>query len=300
VLSPANQPHFSCDDQIHLLPNDLFHHIQELKIMKTLIKQAGKILFILFFFISLSDKNYAQRIQVIDFPTTDPNNLDLMLLGTEWKVPQKVVSIKIQAWGTGGAGGGGTKANGRGGGGGGGGAYCEFVKTTDLSGSWWFLCGPGPEGITGRLKHGESSWVNFDSTTHPNVLINNGVEANGGDGGDKADGKIVVPGGQGGQEAASYFPNWGGYGGVIIAGTDGDESSATSSGKGGNSLNGGAGGVTVTEKQLAPRPTYMSPESKNTDSTQNPGELSDIETIQKMLTELATEIESLKSGKQEY
>jgi hypothetical protein len=65
-------------------------------------------------------------------------------------------------------------------------------------------------------------------------------------------------------------------------------------------LNGGAGGVTVTEKQLAPRPTYMSPESKNTDSTQNPGELSDIETIQRMLTELATEIESLKSGKQEY
>ncbi len=65
-------------------------------------------------------------------------------------------------------------------------------------------------------------------------------------------------------------------------------------------LNGGAGGVTITEKQLAPRPTYMSPESKNTDSTQNPGELSDIETIQKMLTELAAEIESLKSGKQEY
>ena len=213
--------------------------------MKTSIKKAVKIFLILTLFISLSDKNYAQRIQVIDFSTTDPDNLDLMLLGRPWQIPAKAVSIKIQAWGSGGAGGGGTSANGRGGGGGGGGAYVEFVKTTDLTGTWWFLCAPGPVGITGRLKHGESSWVNFDSTTHPNVLINNGVEANAGDGGDKANGNVVVPGGHGGLEAASYFPNWGGYGGVIIAGTDGDESSATSSGKGGNSLNGGAGGAAV-------------------------------------------------------
>ena len=226
--------------QIHL-----FHLIQELKIMKTLIQKAVKILFIFSIFISLSDKNYAQRTQVIDFPVTDANNLDLMLLGTPWKVPEKAVSIKIQAWGSGGAGGGGTKANGRGGGGGGGGAYVEFVKTTDLTGTWWFLCGPGPIGITGRLKHGESSWVNFDTTTHPNILTNNGVEAMGGDGGDKADGKVVVPGGIGGLEAATYYPNWGGYGGVVIAGTDGDASTATSSGKGGNSLNGGAGGAAV-------------------------------------------------------
>jgi hypothetical protein len=224
---------------------DLFHHIQELKIMKTLIQKAVKILFILMVFISLSDKNYAQRTQVIDFPTTDPNNLDLMLLGTPWKVPEKVVSVKIQAWGSGGAGGGGTNANGRGGGGGGGGAYVEFVQTAKLTGTWWFLCGPGPEGINGRLKHGEGSWVNFHGQAHPSDILNNGVEAHSGDGGDKADGKVVVPGGGGGQEAATFFPNWGGYGGLVIPGTDGDESSATSSGKGGNSLAGGAGGAAV-------------------------------------------------------
>ena len=79
--------------------------------MKTLIQKTVKILFIFSIFISLSDKNYAQRTQVIDFPVTDANNLDLMLLGTPWKVPEKAVSIKIQAWGSGGAGGGGTKAN---------------------------------------------------------------------------------------------------------------------------------------------------------------------------------------------
>jgi hypothetical protein len=225
--------------------NDLFHHIQELKIMKTAIQKTAKILFILLLFISLYDKNYAQSITIDTLPvTTDPA---LILSGVPWTVPAKVASIKIQAWGGGGAGGGGATKNGENAGGGGGaGAYLEFTKTSGLSGTWYYVVGLGADGVTNQGKPGEASWINFIETLHP-IAGPNGLQAGRGDGGDKPNKKPVLGGlgGNAADPANSFFPTAGGTGGNIIDGQNGSGSTASASGKGGNAANGGIGGASV-------------------------------------------------------
>lgn len=59
-------------------------------------------------------------------------------------------------------------------------------------------------------------------------------------------------------------------------------------------LNGGYAGVFVKEKGLAARPTYMSPEMRNTNSVVNPEEQVDIETLQSLLNNLSQSLEALK------
>ena len=217
--------------------------------MKTLIKKAVKILFITLFFISVYATTYAQSTRVDTLPVTDPLGLDVMLgiVGVPWPVPDKVVSVKIQAWGSGGsgAGGGGGKTGGAGGGGGGG--YVEWVQTSRLSGVWYYVVGPAIEGRANHTRQGSGSWVNFHGITHPSDILANGIEALPGAGGKKSKGGGNVDGGDAG---SGHFPivngnMFGGYGGIVIDGEPGSEGTDIASGRGGNSGGGALGGPSI-------------------------------------------------------
>ncbi len=199
--------------------------------MKTRIKKAVKILFILLIFINIYGKNYAQSTSEVILPSAS----------TSWELPQlKVASIKIQAWGGGGSGGGHDNDNQRGAGGGGGGAYVEFIKTSGFTGIWSYAVGRGGVGGLNSGLNGSDTWVNFSTTEAPTNLV--GLLANGGIGGKKPQNKDVN-GGDGGSAANSFVPVSGGSGEIKLDGEAGEGGTRLSSGKGGDSPNGGIGGA---------------------------------------------------------
>ena len=201
--------------------------------MKTLIKKAGKILFIMLIFISVYESNYAQRTEVIELPRTS----------TSWAIPQgKIASIKIQAWGAGGAGGGTDKDNETGGGGGGGGSYVEFTKTSDLSGTWFYVVGRGGVGVLNGGPSGSNTWVNFSANAIPTNTV--GLQATSGTGGRRPQGKDGIRGGTGG--TGSFGPVSGGSVPIVIDGEDGSDGGTLSGGKGGDAPNGGTGGAELS------------------------------------------------------
>ncbi len=200
-------------------------------------------------FISVYATTYAQSTRVDTLPVTDPLGLDVMLgiVGVPWTVPDKVVSIKIQAWGSGGAGAGGGGGKNGGSGGGGGGGYVEWVQTSRLSGVWYYVVGPGIDGRANHTRQGSGSWVNFYGITHPSDILANGIEALPGAGGKKSKGGGNVEGGGAG---SGHFPivngnMFGGYGGIVIDGEEGSEGTDIASGRGGNSGGGALGGPSV-------------------------------------------------------
>ncbi len=181
-------------------------------------------------FISVYETSYAQRTEVIELPRTS----------TSWPIPQgKIASIKIQAWGAGGAGGGSDKIDAGSGGGGGGGAFVEFTKTSELSGTWFYVIGTGGVGGIDNGQAGGNTWINFSANAAPNNTT--GLQANGGAGGEKAR-KKNSQGGAGG--TGSFGPV-----GVNLLDSDGDggeNGTETASGKGGDGRNGGIGGAALS------------------------------------------------------
>ena len=180
-------------------------------------------------FISVYETSYAQRTEVIELPRTS----------TSWPIPQgKIASIKIQAWGAGGAGGGTDKVNGGGGAGGGSGAYVEFTKTSDLSGTWFYVIGTGGVGVFGDGPAGSNTWINFSANAAPNNTT--GLQATGGTGGERVRNKDVQ-GGTGG--TGSFGPVSGGSLPIVTDGENGSDGGTLLGGKGGDSPNGGTGGA---------------------------------------------------------
>jgi hypothetical protein len=127
-------------------------------------------------------------------------------------------------------------------GGGGGGSYVEFTKTSDLSGTWFYVVGRGGVGVLNGGPSGSNTWVNFSANAIPTNTV--GLQATSGTGGRRPQGKDGIRGGTGG--TGSFGPVSGGSVPIVIDGEDGSDGGTLSGGKGGDAPNGGTGGAELS------------------------------------------------------